>query len=398
MSNKSSKSKPSDNGSVAVLEQPVGVAVLDVPAADESAVVISEGIEQLDSLSDLATLINDSPPAKALDAATQVENSIESFEQAFKGDPLATKYKAFGEEGKRLYDPADMAAEYVHLGAMGYNLMIDEKNVRPAAYDRARTVKKLESALRLCDVPESFCKPQEILAIFWVVRLDQSITPQNEGETRTFMGDISADWFGGNISTKALRSLARLISRASKKDETDVWEFVPGMEQFSRQMVRRLRNNEISVRQLDALIEHHKQRIEKERDELARSVMTAEQRKAADDKSASREHEAKHSRLRSLINAVQDYAVDDLKQSKEQLRDIMVAKGVIPPPPQLTVKAFAEIMTPGDAKGLVQSLVELYPTKPDRLLVLKALYSEVTNVVKQMKEAATQKSEQRKAG
>ena len=145
MSNKSSKAKPSDNGSVAVLEQPVGVAVLDVPAADESAVVISEGIEQLDSLSDLATLINDSPPAKALDAATQVENSIESFEQAFKGDPLATKYKAFGEEGKRLYDPADMAAEYVHLGAMGYNLMIDEKNVRPAAYDRARTVKKLES-------------------------------------------------------------------------------------------------------------------------------------------------------------------------------------------------------------------------------------------------------------
>ena len=189
-----------------------------------------------------------------------------------------------------------------------------------------------------------------------------------------------------------------MISRASKKDETDVWEFVPGMEQFSRQMVRRLRNNEISVRQLDALIAHHKQRIEKERDELARSVMTAEQRKAADDKSASREHEAKHNRLRSLINAVQDYAVDELKQSKEQLRDILVAKGVIPPPPQLTVKAFAEIMTPGDAKGLVQSLVELYPTKPDRLPVLKALYSEVTNVVKQMKEAATQKSEQRKAG
>ena len=28
--------------------------------------MISEGIEQLDSLSDLATLINDSPPAKAL--------------------------------------------------------------------------------------------------------------------------------------------------------------------------------------------------------------------------------------------------------------------------------------------------------------------------------------------
>ena len=286
MSNKPSKAKPSDNGSVAVLEQPVGVAVLDAPAADESAVVISEGIEQLDSLSDLATLINDSPPAKALDEATQVENSIESFEQAFKGDPLATKYKAFGEEGKRLYDPADAAAEYVHLGAMGYNLMIDEKNVRPAAYDRARTVKKLESALRLCDVPESFCKPQEILAIFHVVRLDQSITPQNEGETRTFMGDITADWFGGNISTKALRSLARLISRASKKDEIDVWEYVPGMEAFSRQMVRRLRNNEISVRQLDALIEHHKKRIENEREAVSRSLMTAEQRKAADDKSA----------------------------------------------------------------------------------------------------------------
>jgi len=392
-----SNKKPSDNGSVAVLDKPVGAAVLDAATEVDERIVISEGIEQFDSIDDLATLVNESAPAKALDEAAQVENSIESFEQAFKGDPLATKYKAFGEEGKRLYDPADMAAEYVHLGAMGYNLMIDEKNVRPAAYDRARTVKKLENALRLCDVPESFCKPQEILAIYWVVRLDQSITPENEGEVRSFRGEISADWFGGNISTKAIRSLARLISRASKKDEIDVWEYVPGMEAFSRQMVRRLRNNEISVRQLDALIEFQKQRIENERQAFARSLMTAEQKKAADDKAASREQEAKHSKLRGLINAVQDYAVDELKQSKEQIRDLLVVKGVIPPPPQLTVKAFAEIMTPGDAKGLVQSLVELYPTKPDRLMVLKALYSEVNNVVKQMKEAA-QQSEQRKAG
>ena len=40
--------------------------------------------------------------------------------------------------------------------------------------------------------------------------------------------------------------------------------------------------------------------------------------KAADDKSAAREHEAKHHKLRGLINTVQDFAVDELKQSKEQ--------------------------------------------------------------------------------
>ena len=114
------------------------------------------------------------------------------------------------------------------------------------------------------------CTLQEILASIWVVRLDQSITPEKDGEVRSFMGDVAADWFGGNISTKARRSLARLISRASKKDEIDVSESLPAWSSFPGRWSDGFATTRFR-RQLDVFIEHHKQRIENEREAVSRT-------------------------------------------------------------------------------------------------------------------------------
>jgi hypothetical protein len=53
--------------------------------------------------------------------------------------------------------------------------------------------------------------------------------------------------------------------------------------------------------------------------------------------------------------------------------------------------------SPGDAKALVQELIKLYPTKPDRIHVFKVLYATCKSVVEQLKSA--QETEMaRKAG
>ena len=65
----------------------------------------------------------------------------------------------------------------------------------------------------------------------------------------------------------------------------------------------------------------------------------------------------------------------------------MANQGVIPPSGRPTPRELAETMTPGEAKALVQSLVQLYVTRPDRLQVFKALYATCKAVVDQMKAA-----------
>ena len=42
-------------------------------------------------------------------------------------------------------------------------------------------------------------------------------------------------------------------------------------------------------------------------------------------------------------------------------------------------------MTPGDAKALVQALIDLYPTQPDRLQVFKALNATCRAVVEKLR-------------
>jgi hypothetical protein len=63
-------------------------------------------------------------------------------------------------------------------------------------------------------------------------------------------------------------------------------------------------------------------------------------------------------------------------------------KGVIPPATFPTPAEIAARLTPGDAKALVQELLKLYPTRPDRLQVFKVLHVTCKAVVEQIKKSA----------
>jgi hypothetical protein len=82
---------------------------------------------------------------------------------------------------------------------------------------------------------------------------------------------------------------------------------------------------------------------------------------------------------------------------KEDLRDLLANMQVIPPV-TITPQEYARITTPGDAKALVQELIKLYPTDRKRLDVFKVLLHTCRAIAEQIKNATTQKSEQRKAG
>jgi hypothetical protein len=343
------------------------------------------------------TDIIDGIGAVVADHAEQVEASIETFDEAFKGDPLAAKYREFGELARELYDPTDTAYLYVDLGRRGYNLMWAEKTTRPAAYDRSRVVKKMESALRLCGVPESMCRPNEILGIFWVARLDQS-TPNADGESRSYPTELSEGWFGGNLSVAALRMLAKLINRASKKDEVDVYEYDHGYEGFSRSMIARLQRGDISVRQLDARIKAERKRVEDERERLATMTLNAHEKQDRETTRLAKEKEAKFTRLRKLLDDAKEFADRELKLDKEQMEKTLIAKNIIAAHGRETPRELAKNITPAEAKGLVQCLAELAEAGDvGRESVLRVLIAECSKCLKNLAEHKNESAEQRKS-
>ena len=179
-------------------------------------------------------------------------------------DPCKQDYLDFGNDVKAGVDPSDLAVKFVGYGMRAHNITIKERNIAPGAYDRSKIMKKFETALRLCNVPESMVKPQEIAALYWLVRLDRS-TPGAEGETRTFAaGEPDLTWFGGNITLSTLRVLSKCIDRASKNDELDVWEFKEGFESHVHEWLNRLRQGFLSLRQVETLIQHRKKTLANE--------------------------------------------------------------------------------------------------------------------------------------
>jgi hypothetical protein len=364
------------NGTVAVLDQPT-LNVADFDAIDVDVLVAE---------SESAPIVVNVNAAPSEEAA-KVEALVQTFDSVFASDPLRDEWRAFGEKGRELSDPRDMAPESVAFGAMLYNLQCREKNLTPTNYDRAKVMAKGKTVLSLCGCAESFNRPNEIIGIFFVARLDRSV-PGEEGKPRSFIGEqIDAEWFGGNISREVLRVLVRCIDRVSKKDENDVFDYKPGMESVSREMIIRLRKKELSVAQVGALIDYHEKRIAQEKEHAARSVMSIEQIKALDAQGIAAKKEANLSKLRQLVRDAQQHAVKECGHGQDALRDFMANQGVIPPSGRPTPRELAETMTPGEAKALVQALVQLYVTRPDRLQVFKALYATCKAVVDQMKAA-----------
>ncbi len=130
--------------------------------------------------------------------------------------------------------PSMRPSSFISLGAMELqDLMVAEHNLAPSSYDRAKVMKKCENALRACGVPESMVRPSEVTAIYWVVKLDLS-TPGAEGEPRSFndLSELLPDFLGGNITVGVLRVLAKCISRASRNNEIDVWDYHAGYEDW----------------------------------------------------------------------------------------------------------------------------------------------------------------------
>ncbi len=113
--------------------------------------------------------------------------------------------------------------------------------------------------------------------------------------------------------------------------------------------------------------------------------MSAEQIKALDSQAIAAKKEFNLSKLRQLVRGAQQHAVKECDHGQQSLRDFMANQGAIPPSGRPTPRELAETMIPCEAQALVQSLVELYVTRPDRLQVFKALYGTCEAVVDQMK-------------
>lgn len=377
--------KKNENGTVAILTPPADLAALRDEIGDPDEIE-SNSIEP-----DTGTVPGETD-GPAPDSEEAVLSKVESFEQVFKGDPLAGDYADFGLYAKTTTDPRDGAILYVTLGIKGHNLQIKERNLAPASYDRAAVSKKLSMAARLHGVPESMNRPHEWISMYWVAKLDRS-DPGEAGKARSFNGDgIAPEWFGGNISYGALRIFSAYIRRVSKDDEMDVWEYADGFESTVRDLLDRLRKGTLSGTQAEALLKHRKQVLKKEREDAEFAGLTADERQSI---KKAREIETKEKRLNELGSdavTLAKSAAEKLKMGKAALAEFLSSKGVIPPQGPPSCRDFARTMTPGDAKGLVQALVEQYASDQSRGKVFWTLHAVCNAVAKKLEQAAKEES------
>ncbi len=363
------------------------IVVVDAPAT-QLTLVNFDDIESIEvEETTPATAVQASEPVP-VETEEQVLATVETFDSEFVNDPLKQDIYDWAMNVKSGTDTTDMAIRFVGYGAGESVLMVKRRNIAPGAYERAKVMKQFETALRLCNVPESMVKPQEIIALYWLVQLDRS-TPGAEGEARTYPSDApGADWFGGNITLSTLRVMAKCISRVSKDGELDVWEFREGFESQVREWINRLRAGFLSLRQVESLIEHRKKMLAKERDAIKFAGLNA-------DEIASIKASEKNATLQSKLNdlgskalELQAMAATELKKNGADLRDFLVNRQIIPAVNFPTPAEIAAHLTPGDAKALVQELINQYATNPDRINVFKVLHNTCKAVVAQIKASA----------
>jgi hypothetical protein len=378
-----------------------GVAVLDAPQS-ETQTLLRINFDEIDSIPELEPVESEqsetSPSSENLeDSEEQVLSTVQTFEKTFGGDPLKDKWLAFGQKVKKRVDTVDDAIFYVGCGLDLANLAWDEHKLAPNSFDRAAIMKKGETVLRLCQVPESMVKPQELTHLFWVVKLDRS-TPGAEGEARTFATDaIPEDWFGGNVTTGALRVLEKCVKRVSKNEEIDQWEYVPGYEDWARDKIKRLRAGELSIRQIERLYDAKKKQLADARKREKFAGLTADEIASVESAERNSTLQAKLAQLGTRALEVQKFAAEELKKGGAELKEFLANRGIIPPEKFITPQEYAAQMTPGDAKALVQALITLYPTQPDRMQVFKVLHNTCRAVVDQIKSAQASQAERKSA-
>jgi hypothetical protein len=322
-----------------------------------------------------------------IETEEQVIAAVPSFETEFAADPLKDEIFAWAMDIKRNEDGVDKCIRFVSYGARAVALMLKRYNISPGSYNRAKVIDYFQHALTLCNV-SVLTKPQEMIAVYQLVQLERSI-PGGEGEARTYPADTPPnDWFGGNLHESTLRAMAKCIKRVSKDGELDCWEFKEGFEPWVRDWVKRLRDGYLSLRQVESLMVHRAKMLKHEKEQAEYAGLTAGERQSLVDNKANKERETRLTKLASLALGVQDYAATELKKGKEELREFLVNKNVIPPlPPPPTMIELAATMTPGQAKQLVQALVAGYKADPSRMDVFRVLYQQTKAIVAQMKSA-----------
>jgi hypothetical protein len=323
------------------------------------------------------------------DSEEQILATVESFDRTYGTDPLGAEWEKWGKKNKAHADNSSDAIFYIESARDLNNLAVKEHNLAPKSYDRAAVMKKAENVLRLCQVPESMIRPQELTAIFWLMMLDCSTASSEASEPRTFKHDINvSEWIGGNLTMGSLRVLAKCISRPSKANELDTWEYRAEYQEWTKKMVERLRAGELSVRQLERLLDAKKKSIAEAKKRARYAGHTAEEIASMETAEKNVTLQAKLTELSGdAVTFAKKYA-DELKKSPADLKQFLADRNVIPADPKpLGMSELAERMTPGDAKQLVQELVRLYETKPDRLNVFRALYGTCRAVVEQIRSA-----------
>jgi hypothetical protein len=366
-----------------------GVAVIDAPVS-ETQPLLRINFDDLDNLETIEPEpVQDAAPSEPdVDTEAQVLSTVETFDKTYAADPLKEKWRAFGEKIKQHVDNTSDAIFYLECGRELGNLAIDEHNLAPNSYDRAVVMKKAENVLRLCQVPESMARPQELTAVFALVMLDCSIPSTDPSEPRTFNHEITiSEWVRGNITMGSLRVLAKVISRASKANELDSWDYREGYENWTRSMVKRLRAGELSVRQLERLLDAKKKALTDAKKREKYAGLTTDEIASIELAERNATLQGKLTELASQALTLQKYGAEELKKGPADLKEFLVNRQIIPADNAMTPKEYASRMTPGDAKALVQALIDLYPTQPDRLQVFKALNATCRAVVEKLRAA-----------
>lgn len=338
--------------------QPVDLKVLFAADVDLPAELVDEPIAD--------ATVEPIAPTPPIADESEVLATVETFDSStFANDPLKAQYAEFATAARELVDPTDAAPRYVDLGRLGHNIMIGEQKLSGGAYERKAATAKMAHALRLHGVPESMIIPDELVAIFWLSKLDGS-TPGEEGQPRTFPSVATTpEWFGGNITTGVLRVMRKLIYRASEENEIDVWEYRKGFEALCRDMINRLRAGELSIRKVEALIDFKKKAIKAAEDAERFAGLNADQVKSIKASQQNKSRQRKLEQLSEKAVELQGFAATECKLGIGELAELLVNKSVIPPRDR-SIEDWANEMTPGDANKLAVCLYEASRKNPAR--------------------------------
>jgi hypothetical protein len=297
----------------------------------------------------------------APDSEAAVLQKVMTIESAFnmKAPSLKSLYLSFGEYAREKLDPSDSGRTYVTLGHLAFQILAEEHRLNPGGFKRSTVSENIKNAGRYAGVPESRNLPHEFTSAYWLARLDQS-TPGETGMPRTWGPDqISENWFGGNLTYAALRLLFPTMFQVDASDtELETREFKPGWEAWVREIVKRLRSAQLTCGQVKALYDTKKTAIQKEEERARHKVMTPEQIKDEKRLAKLKTQEKKLQSLGSDALSLAENASDAGITSKEALTDFLVNKGVVDRPQSKTVYDWADTMTAGDARALIQRLDE----------------------------------------